>query len=72
MTSHSGSTVNGSEAGFRKTTTENYGFIGDKTYLGSYAAAHCELTLLPVEFYKTGFGLAFPEGWPYTEYFNDV
>ena len=72
MTSHSGSTVNGTEAGFRKTRTENYGFIGDKTILDSYAAAHCDLTLLPVEFYKAGFGIAFPKGWPYTEYFNDV
>jgi len=72
MKSHHGSIVKGSEAGFRKTRTENYAFIGDKTYLGSYAAAGCDLTLLPDEFYKVGFGFAFPKLWPYTEYFNDV
>ena len=72
MTSHSGSIVDGSEAGFRKTKTENYAFIGDKTYLGSYAAGDSDLILLPEEFYKVGFGFALPKDWPYTEYINDV
>ncbi|KAI0208463.1 Glutamate receptor ionotropic, delta-1 [Lamellibrachia satsuma] len=72
MTSHSGSIVGGSEAGFRKTKTENYAFIGDKTYLDSYAAGDSDLILLPEEFYKVGFGFALPKDWPYTEYINDV
>ena len=72
MTSHSDSIVDGSDAGFLKTARENYAFIGDKTYLGSYAAGHCDLILLPEEFYKVGFGFALPQDWPYSAYVNDV
>ena len=36
------------------------------------ASDDCRISLIKENFYKMGFGLAVPEGWPYKKYFDAV
>ena len=57
-------------AGLAKVRTENYAFISDVTYLLNNATDNCRVSLINERFYKSGYGLAFPKGWPYKKYFD--
>ena len=64
--------VQNGDDGFVKVRTENYAFIDDATYLAMNASDNCNLALIKDRFYKTGFGIAVPQGWPYKKYFDAV
>ena len=57
-------------AGFTKVRSEKYALMGDETFLQMNASDNCKISLASERFYKSGFGLAFPEGWPYKDHFN--
>ena len=62
--------VQRSDEGFTKVRMEKYAFIGDETMLLMNASDNCRISLINEKFYKSGFGLAFPERWPYKGYFD--
>ena len=59
--------VQGSAQGFAKVLSENYAFITDETLILRNVSDNCRLSPISEKFYKSGFGLAFPKGWPYKE-----
>ena len=64
--------VQNGDEGFTKVRTEKYAFMDDVTYLAMNASDNCNLALIKDRFYKTGLGIAVPEGWPYKKYFDAV
>ena len=58
------------EVGFDRVHSENYAIIADETKLLMHAKDNCDLMLINERFYKSGFGLAFPENWPYKKYLD--
>ena len=50
----------------------DYAVINDATWLRTQLANDCDISLIRETFYKTGFGLALPEGSPYKKYFDEV
>ena len=63
--------VNGDD-GLAKVRLEKYAYIDDSTFLAMNASDDCSISLIKERFYKMGFGLAVPEGWPYKKYFDAV
>ena len=57
------------DIGIEKVKSEKHAHFGDETGL-LYGVNDCQLSLIDERFFKTGFGLAFPEDWPYKEYFD--
>jgi hypothetical protein len=49
-----------------------YAFIGEKAALQAAANGRCDVGFIHEEFYKSGFGFAAQNQWPYTKYFNEV
>ena len=64
--------VAGHEIGFEKVRSEKHAHIGDETALLMNTVNDCQISLIDERFYKTGFGLAFPEDWPYKKYFDEA
>ena len=58
--------------GFEKVRSEKHAYIADVTDLLMNTVNDCQISLIDERFYKTGYGLAFPEDWPYKEYFDKV
>ena len=58
--------------GIKKVAYEKYAFISDVTILETEISNDCSISLIKERFYKTGFGLAVPEDWPYKKYFDSV
>ena len=58
--------------GIDKVRLEKFAYIDDGTWLATYALDNCRVSLIKERFYKMGFGLAVPEGWPYKQYFDAV
>ncbi|ELU14506.1 hypothetical protein CAPTEDRAFT_192796 [Capitella teleta] len=58
--------------GVNKTLSEMYAFIGEKAALKVAINERCDISFIEEEFFKSGFGFAMPEKWPYTKYFNDI
>ncbi|CAD5116451.1 DgyrCDS5337 [Dimorphilus gyrociliatus] len=56
--------------GLVKAKNEKYIYIGEKTNIEAEMASDCNITLLPEEFFKVGFGFALQDGDPYGEVFN--
>ena len=48
----------------------HYAFIDDKTSQIRDIKDNCQLAMIGEQFFKSGFGLAFPEGWKYKKYFD--
>ena len=63
------SVVQSVNEGFAKVRSEKYAFITDETTIARISE-DCSIALITEKFYKAGFGLAFPEGWPYKKYFD--
>ena len=57
-------------AALAKVRSEKYALMGDETFLLMNATDNCKISLARERFYKSGFGLAFPEGWSYMDHFN--
>ena len=57
--------------GLGKVRSERYGYIGEKTPMLTDVSTDCTLAFIREEFFKSGFGFAMPEGWPYTKYFSN-
>ena len=57
---------------FEKVRSGKHAHIADETDLLMYTVNDCQISLIDERFYKTGYGLAFPEDWPYKEYFDKV
>ena len=58
--------------GLEKVRSEKHAHIGDENDLLMNAGNDCGISLIGERFYKTGYGLAFPEDWPYKKYFDEV
>ena len=72
ITSSTSNFVSSVQEGINKTQSEKYAFIGEKTALLSASAGSCDLGFMKEEFFKSGFGFAMKEGWPFTKYFDKV
>ena len=62
--------VSRTSEGLEKVHTEKYAYITDETGLRMNASDNCNLVVIGERFYPSGFGLAFPEKWPYKKYFD--
>ena len=60
------------EIGFEKVRSEKHAHIDDETALLMNTLNDCQISLIDERFYKTGYGLAFPEDWPYKACFDKV
>lgn len=56
--------------GLIQAKNDKYIYIGEKTNIEAEMASDCNITLLPEEFFKVGFGFALQDGDPYREIFN--
>ena len=52
--------------------SEKHAHIADVTALLMNTVSDCQISLIDERFYKTGFGLDFPEDWPYEKYFDEA
>ena len=59
-----------SRTAFKRVKNGTYAYITDKTYLRLKSLQDCNLTVIDEEFFKSGFGLALQDGWPYKKYFD--
>ena len=64
--------MSGLAEGINRSLSDTYAFIGDKTAILTASAGYCQLDFMKEEFFKSGFGFAVRDGWPYTKYFDDV
>ena len=62
--------VSTTKVGYTKVRHENYAFISDVTPLSKNASNDCRLTLIREKFYRSGYGIVVPDGWPYKKYFD--
>ena len=55
-------------------STGKYVVIGDKTSLLEKTQKYdtCDWAFLPGDFFPSGFGIALPDGSPYTDYFSSA
>jgi hypothetical protein len=52
--------------------TDNFAWISDETELLMCGKENCDSILIHERFYKSGFGLAYPENWPYKKHFDNT
>ena len=60
------------EIGVERAKSQKYAIMGDETALHLVAAGDCQISVIDEKFYKSGFGLAFPEDWIYRKYFDQT
>ena len=62
--------VASTDIGFEKVRSGKHAHISDETDMLMNPQNDCQISLIDERFYKTGYGLAFAEDWPYKEYFD--
>jgi hypothetical protein len=70
VTATASNLVRNIDFGIAQVQSENFALIADATELLMKQKDNCDMMLIDERFYKSGFGLAFPENWPYKKYFD--